>query len=151
ELYFCVLPVITVAAAWSFHCWCLYRLAALAWPGWEGLAGGAMLVVWLASLAGARLCVRHNWQHVLFCALFLYRFLGLLAGMRFLPGVPQEVGQVQWRDPQGLLKPESRYVLHNHSVVLRVLSHREYLLYVTAAMLYFSFAGLGFASGFGMK
>jgi hypothetical protein len=35
--------------------------------------------------------------------------------------------------------------------VLKVLSQREYLEYVTAGMLYFSFAGLGFSSGFGMK
>ena len=146
-----MLPLIPVAAAWSFHCWCLYRLAGLAWPGRDGLAAGGMLLLWLAGLAVASLCVRHNRQSVPFCVLFLYGFLGLLAGMRFLPGVPQEVGQTQWRDPQGLLKPDSRYVLHNHSIVLRVLSDREYLLYITAGMLYFSFAGLGIASGIGMK
>jgi len=146
-----VLSFLAVAAAWSFHCWCLYRLAVLAWPGREGLAVAGMLLVWLTGLAAARLCVQRNCQKAVFCALFAYGFLGLVAGMRFLPGVPQEVGQTQWHDPQGLLGPESRYVLHNHSVVLRVLSRREYLFYVTAGTLYFSFAGLGFASGFAIK
>jgi hypothetical protein len=77
---------------------------------------------------------------------FVYGMLVMLAGMRLLPGVPQAVRGENWRDPQNLLTPEAEFILHNHSVVMKVLSRQEFELYSQGGVCYFTGGGMVFCA-----
>jgi hypothetical protein len=79
-------------------------------------------------------------------AVFCYGMITAAAGMCLLDGVPSDIGDGKWRDPHHVLTPETRYLLHNHSVVKKVLSKQEYDLYGAYGLAFFSGIGMLFAA-----
>jgi hypothetical protein len=77
---------------------------------------------------------------------FCYGMTVALTGMAVLDGVPSSIGDGKWHDPNHLLTPETKYLLHNHSVVKKVLSKEEYDLYLAYGLAFFSGVGMVFGA-----
>ncbi len=120
----------------------LSKIAAFLWPNLGFFAFGCGIVIWGAFLGMLMLAALYNRLKPAFGVMFTYVMLVLLAGMCFLPGVPAPVKGESWRDPQNLLTPQAEYILHNHSVVKKVLSRREFEMYSQGGVCYFTAGGM---------
>jgi hypothetical protein len=133
------------AGAALVHFLGLSRIAAYWWPNLGAFPGICFVLLWLGSLAMLFWGVRKRLE-VCFGLVFLYVMVILIAGTQVLPGVPSKIEEGNWRDPKNLLTPQSRYVLHNHSVVQKVLSQDEFELYSNYVACYFGAAGILFGA-----
>jgi hypothetical protein len=130
------------AAVSLIHFFGLSRIAALLWPNLGFVAFGGFIVIWGGFLGMLMLAALHNRLKPAFGALFIYVMLVLLAGTRLLPGVPDTVRGKNWKDPKNLLTPDAEYLLHNHSVVKKVLSRTEFEMYSQGGVCYFAAGGM---------
>jgi hypothetical protein len=105
-----------------------------------------LAVAWLGGLGLVLYAIKRNKLQACLLAVFLYVMCIILTGTRVLEGVPAEVGKVEWRDPHHRLTPDARYLLHNHSTVLRVVSEAEYRLFLNYVGCYFSAGFMLFAA-----
>jgi hypothetical protein len=124
----------------------LYRIASLLRPDLVAPAFVVLLFLWvvvLGLLLWGRRYRRLSLASGIICA-YAILFI-VLSLVKFLPGVPARVSQGHWRDPHGLIKPDSEYLIHNHSVVLQVISRDEYLAYSMMVLAYFTSFGMVFS------
>jgi hypothetical protein len=66
-----------------------------------------------------------------------YAMLFIVLSLTKLPGVPARVSQGHWRDPHDLIKSDSQYLVHNHILVVKVISWDEYQAYSMLVLGYF--------------
>jgi len=130
----------------AVHVLALWRVAGYYLPAHSALLALLLSVVWLGAMGLFLLAIaRHRLKQCLLAA-FLYAMVVLLAGTRVLEGVPDEVGNNEWNDPRHVLSPDARYLVHNHSNVIRVLSEAEYRVYLSYVTCYFTAAFMIFAA-----
>jgi hypothetical protein len=125
----------------GFHLWSLWHVAGYYLPALAPVVAVLLTLLWLGGLGLMLYAIRSNDLKTGLLTVFVYVMGILLIGMRVLEGVPAQVAEGSWRDPQHRLTPDARYLLHNHSNVIRVLSEAEYRLYQHYAACYIS-AGL---------
>ncbi len=128
------------------HFLSLDRVAAFHGPNVHLLAAVALGLLWSVFLG---LLVRGMYRNELrlpFGLVFAYGMVALVAGMAVIPGVPAAMGEGKWHDPANLLTPETKFLIHNHSVVKKVLSKEEYELHLSYVLTYFSGAGMIFCT-----
>ena len=129
------------AGLFGFHLWSLWHVACYHLPALAVLFAVLFTLVWLGGLWLMLYAIRRNKLKAGLLTVFVYVMTIIFIGMSVLQGVPTPIGDGKWHDPEHRLTPEARYVLHNHSNVIRVLSEAEYRLYQNYAACYFS-AGL---------
>jgi hypothetical protein len=129
----------------------LWRIVAQLWPALGLVAAAGFTAIWAAGLGILVQALRHNRLKPAFATVFVYVMLVMVAGMRFLAGVPATVKSANWRDPDNLLTPQAEYLLHNHGAVSKVISREEFVLYSQAVTCYFTAAGMLFAAALCLK
>jgi hypothetical protein len=129
------------AAIAGFHYWSLWHVAAYHAPAAAVVVAVLLALVWLGWLGLILKALQTAKLKGVLLAVFVYVMAMTFVGMSVLEGVPSEVGKEEWYDPDHRLTPDARYLLHNHSRVVRVLSEAEYRLYSNYGACYFS-AGL---------
>jgi hypothetical protein len=137
-----ILGLLAFAAVSFAHFRGLGSIVAIRWPAFTVVAGACFMVVWIGALAMLVQALIHNRLKPAFGVVFVYVMLVMLAGMRVLDGVPGKAAESDWRDPKGLLTPETEYVLHNHGTVSRVICGEEYLLYTLYGTCYMTAGGM---------
>lgn len=143
---FAAIGFVGFAAVSSLHFTSGYRIAVFYAPNLRLIAAVAAGFVWLAFMALILWGMYHNRLRLPMAAVFCYGMMVAFAGMAVLKGVPSTIDEGQWRDPHHLLTPETKYLLHNHSVVTMVLSKQEYELYVAYGLAFFSGIGMVFCA-----
>jgi hypothetical protein len=134
------------AAVSLLHFLSAYRIAAFWRPDFHWIAALAAGLLWLILLALTALGMYQNRLGLPMMAVFGYGMVVALSGMKVLDGVPSTIEEGKWRDPHNQLGPQTKYLLHNHSVVKKVLSKREYDLYLAYVGAYFSGIGMVFCA-----
>src|SRR5579871_1130436 len=124
------------------HFLSLDRVAAFHGPNVHLLAVVATGLLWLVFLGLLARGMHRNELRLPFGLVFAYGMVALVAGMLVLPGVPAPIGDGKWYDPHNQLTPETKFLIHNHSVVKKVLSKEEYELHLSYVLAYFSAAGM---------
>jgi hypothetical protein len=112
------------------------------WPEVAFIGSVCFMTVWIAALALLVRALVHNRLMPAFKIVFFYVMVVLLAGMRVLDGVPGRAAEANWHDPKGLLTPEAEYVLHNHSVISRIITREDYVLYTLYGTCYMAAGGM---------
>jgi hypothetical protein len=74
--------------------------------------------------------------------LLAYGIAVAVAGTVVLDGSPSTIDRATWSDPNYLLTPDTKYLLHNRRVVKKALSEEEYERYCTYELAYFSGIGM---------
>jgi hypothetical protein len=138
---------IAFAGLSCFHCWSVCQVARYYTPTLAAIFAILLGVAWLCALALMLAAISRNKLRAALLTVFLYAMAIVFLGTRVLEGVPSEVGNTKWYDPDRRLTPGSKYVLHNHSHVIRPLSEAEYRLYGNLAGCYFSAGFMLFAAG----
>jgi hypothetical protein len=133
------------AVSW-LHLMSAYRIAVFHRPDLESMAALAAGLLWLALLVLVARGMYHNRLRLPMGIVFGYGAVVALAGMGALDGVPSTIQEGKWRDPNNLLTPQTRYLLHNHGVVKNVLSKQEYDLYRDYGFAFFSAIGMVFCA-----
>jgi hypothetical protein len=129
------------------HLMCAYRIASFYGPDFRALAAMAAGLLWFAFLALMARGMYRNRLRLPMVIVFGYGMVVALSGMRVLDGVPSTIGEGKWRDPNDLLTAQTKYLLHNHSVVKKVLTKQEYDLYVDYGFAFFSGIAMVFCAG----
>jgi hypothetical protein len=130
----------------GYHFWSLWQVAGYYLPGLVLLFAAFLTLAWMGGLGLVLYAIKRNKLMECLLVVFLYVMTIVLAGTRVLDGVPGEVGNKQWRDPQNRLTPGDKYLLHNHGNVVRALSEAEYGLYLSYGSCYFSAGFMLFAA-----
>jgi hypothetical protein len=135
------------AAVSLLHFVSVYRIAAHYGPDfhWVAAVGGGLL--WLSFLGLVARGMYRNRLQLPMAVVFVYGMVVALSGTRVLDGVPSTIDEGKWRDPDNLLTPQTKYVLHNHSVVKKGLTRQEYDLYLAYGFAFFSGIGMVFCAG----
>jgi hypothetical protein len=100
------------------------------------------MAIWIAALGILVRALVYNRLIPALGVVFIYVILVMLAGMTVLDGVPSKAAGIDWRDPNGVLTPDTEYVLHNHGAVSRVISQEEFELYSLYGTCYFTAGGM---------
>jgi hypothetical protein len=145
--FFSIIGLVAFTGISGFHCWSLLQVAGFYLPRYAVPFAILLTFVWLGAPAWMLHAMLRNKLKAGLLTVFLYVMTILLLGTRVLEGVPSEVGNTKWNDPEHRLTPGSKYVLHNHSHVIRPLSEAEYKLYGHLVGCYFSAGFMLFAAG----
>ena len=137
---------VAFAAIFGFHVLSLWRIVGHFFPTLAAVLAFLLGIVWLGGISLFLYAISRNRLKACMLGVFAYVMVILVAGTRVLDGVPDEVGTTQWRDPQQLLTPDAKYLLHNHGNVSRVLSEAEYRLRLNYVSCYFSAGFMLFAA-----
>jgi hypothetical protein len=124
------LGVAAFAVVSLFHCLALGKIVMFHRPGLAAVAPPLAGLVWAAVVLTFLVQLFRGRLVIAFGGVMIYAAFAVVGGMLVLAGVPARVEEGHWRDPRGLITPETEYVLHNHAVVSKVLSHDEYVLYL---------------------
>ena len=130
----------------GFHVVSLWRIAGYYFPALAAAFAVLLALAWLSIQVLFFYAIKTNRLKACMLAVFVYVMGVLLIGTRVLEGVPAEVGEGQWRDPDQRLAPEDKYLLHNHSNVVRALSEAEYWLHLNYGTCYFTAGFMLFAA-----
>jgi hypothetical protein len=131
----------------GFHFLSVWRVANHHLPALASVFAVFLILAWLGGVGLILYAIRRNKLKACFLTVFFYGMSVLFIGMGVLKGVPSHVAEGNWHDPQHRLTPDAKYVLHNHSNVIRALSEAEYRLYQNYAACYFSGGLMIFAAG----
>jgi hypothetical protein len=122
----------------------LYRIAVIHRPDLQVITVLVAVLLWLLFLSLVARGMYRSRLRLPCGVVFGYAMVIALGGMRVLDGVPAAIGEGQWHDPHHQLRPEAKYLLHNHGVVKKALSKEEYDLYSWYGLAYFSGVGMVF-------
>ncbi|HEV3143928.1 MAG TPA: hypothetical protein VGZ47_08605 [Gemmataceae bacterium] len=134
------------AAVSLLHAVSFQRIATFYGPDFRWIAAVIAGLAWIALLGLVARGMYHNRLRLPMGLVFAHGMIIVLGGMFVLDGVPSTIGEGAWRDPQHLLTPQTKYLLHNHSVVKKALSKQEYDLYSAYVCAYFTGAGMVFCA-----
>jgi len=99
--------LLAFAALSGFHFLSLWQVASYYLPDLLPLFAVVVVLVWLGGLGLVPYAVKRNKLKKCLLGVFFYVMAIILAGTRALDGVPAEVGEGNWRDPQQRLTPGS--------------------------------------------
>ncbi len=133
------------------HFLTLFRIASLLRPALMAPAAAALALLWVGALRLLLWSARRQRLKLALGVSFAYAMFVILMGRQVLIGGPAAVADGQWQDPQGLLTPQAQYLLHNHGVVVKVISEREYRAYSLFQLGYFTGGWILFAAFFFLK
>jgi hypothetical protein len=134
------------AAVSLLHVATVYQVVKFYAPGSHWIAAVGAGLVWLAFVVLVFRGMHQNRLWLPMAVVFCYGMVVALAGMAVLDGVPSAIDEGTWSDPHHVLKPGTKYVLHNHSVVKKALSKDQYDLYLAYGLAYFSGIGMVFGA-----
>ena len=134
------------AAVSLLHVASVYRITKFYAPNSHWIAAIAAGLLWLAFVGLVFKGMYRNRLWLPMAVVFCYGMAVALAGMAVLDGVPSTIEEGNWSDPHHVLMPGTKYLLHNHSVVKKVLSKEEYDMYLANVLTFFSGVGMVFGA-----